>query len=131
MWEYTGNYWERRLTITQNWFDQVILIPQLVSTSCLLLNYFNTTSLFTNATMAGCERIPARAYDRRDAFIQGVGYLTGANTINVMQNSVSLGLYTYNQSIVEDAYARATGVVTVSLASVVLWSGPWSQLTFG
>lgn len=92
-----------------NWFGQVILIPQLCSTTCLLVSSANLST----SQREGCERIPKRAYDRRDQFINGLGYLTGANTINVMQNSVSMGLYTNNQSVLEDSFQRAMGVVTL------------------
>lgn len=58
----------------QNWFGQVILIPQLSSTACLLLS----EELY-ESQLQGCIRIPSRAYDRRDQFINSLGYLTGAN----------------------------------------------------
>jgi hypothetical protein len=61
-----------------NWFGQVILIPNLSSTACLLLE-----KELTSEQKEGCIRIPTRAYSRRDDYIPGVGYLTGANAINV------------------------------------------------
>ncbi|ORY32527.1 polysaccharide lyase family 8 protein [Naematelia encephala] len=92
-----------------NWFDQIILIPQLLSTTCLLVE-----SGLTASELSGCVRIPYRAYQRRDEYIHGVGYLTGANTINVMQNSVSMALYVGNATILDDALHRAMAVVTYS-----------------
>lgn len=58
-----------------NWFGQVILIPQLASTACLIVS---TTNL-TDAQKFGCYNIPNRPYVLRDTSIPGVGYLTGAN----------------------------------------------------
>ncbi|ORX36761.1 chondroitin AC/alginate lyase [Kockovaella imperatae] len=94
-----------------NWFDQVILIPQLMSTTCLLMQ-----DQLTDFELDGCIRIVSRPYDRSNGSIAGVGVLTGANLINVMQNSVSLGLYSNNASIIDDAFNRAFGSVTFSNA---------------
>ncbi|WVQ80630.1 hypothetical protein IAT38_002735 [Cryptococcus sp. DSM 104549] len=93
-----------------NWFGQVILIPQLASTACLLVS----PSGLSDSQKKGCWDIPNRAYSRRDEFINSVGYLTGANAINVMQNSVSMALYNDNATILEDALSRAMSVVVFS-----------------
>ncbi|TXT07369.1 hypothetical protein VHUM_03089 [Vanrija humicola] len=90
-----------------NWFGQVILIPQLASTACLIVS---TTNL-TDAQKFGCYNIPNRPYQIRDTSIPGVGYLTGANMINVMQNSLSMGLYTSNATIVAETLKSAMGAL--------------------
>jgi hypothetical protein len=101
----------------QNWFGQYILIPTLSSTACMVLRETLTTE-----EMAGCVKILQRVYDRSATDIPAVGILTGANVslvtiaperlltrqlVNVMQESVSLGLLTNNASIVTDALSRA------------------------
>ena len=57
-----------------NWFDQVILIPQLCTTTCLLLE-----DQLSESEMQGCVRIGSRAYDRSNGTTNGVVALTGAN----------------------------------------------------
>lgn len=86
-----------------NWYDQVILIPQLVSTACLLLD---GASLSANQT-AGCYDIPYRAYALRDTDTTGVGSLTGANMVLLMELSVSLALYSNDTTMLADAMTRA------------------------
>ena len=61
-----------------NWFDQVILIPQLLGTTCLLIQ-----DKLTDTERDGCVRIVSRAYDRSNGTIDGVGLLTGANVSTV------------------------------------------------
>ncbi|KND87076.1 Chondroitinase-AC [Tolypocladium ophioglossoides CBS 100239] len=91
-----------------NWYGQAILIPQLCSTACLLLK----DAKLSEKQLAGCERIPGRAYDLRDGKFGTGGYMTGANAVLIMQNSVSLALYVNNATILQDAYSRAMKVMT-------------------
>ncbi|KAG9240474.1 polysaccharide lyase family 8 protein [Calycina marina] len=92
----------------QNWYDQAILIPQLCSLTCLLIKDAN----LTDTQLAGCERIPLRAYDLTDMSYGNGGYLTGSNAVNVMQNSVSLALFMENGTILTDAYTRIMALMT-------------------
>ncbi|OAQ70801.1 polysaccharide lyase family 8 protein [Pochonia chlamydosporia 170] len=98
----------------QNWYGQAILIPQLCSTTCLLLKDAN----LTKDQSAGCERIPRRSYDLRDGVYGTGGRMTGANAVLVMQNSASLALYTNNATMLKDAYTRAMSVMTYADATM-------------
>ncbi|KAH6609841.1 polysaccharide lyase family 8 [Trichoderma cornu-damae] len=91
-----------------NWYDQAILIPQLCSTACLLVKDAN----LTDTQRAGCERIPHRAYALRDGTYGTGGRMTGANMVLVMQNSVTLALFTDNRTILADSMSRAMSVMT-------------------
>jgi hypothetical protein len=58
----------------QNWFSNVLLIPQLVGTACLLIQPGTITQNITD----GCTRIMQRGWDQRnDDSMQSK--LTGAN----------------------------------------------------
>ncbi|BEJ10825.1 hypothetical protein CspHIS471_0102470 [Cutaneotrichosporon sp. HIS471] len=89
----------------QNWFGNVILIPQLVTTACLLVMPANLTDLQKEK----CFTIPNRSWELRDLDNPTFGVLTGANMVNVMQNSISMGLFTNNKTIIEEAFSRAMG----------------------
>ncbi|KAL7936407.1 polysaccharide lyase family 8 protein [Trichoderma chlorosporum] len=91
-----------------NWYDQAILIPQLCSTACLLVKDAN----LTDTQRAGCGRIPYRAYALRDGTYGTGGRMTGANMVLVMQNSVTLALFTDNSTILSDSMTRAMSVMT-------------------
>ncbi|KAL7973172.1 family 8 polysaccharide lyase, partial [Trichoderma sp. SZMC 28014] len=91
-----------------NWYDQAILIPQLCSTACLLVKDAN----LTETQQAGCERIPYRAYALRDGTYGTGGKMTGANVVLIMQNSVTLALYTDNSTILDDSMTRAMNEMT-------------------
>ncbi|RXW22963.1 hypothetical protein EST38_g2892 [Candolleomyces aberdarensis] len=91
-----------------NWFSNIILIPELVSQSCLLLN--NTLT----ATETGyCTRITARTYALSDTNINGVGYLTGANTLDVGKISTDGALLANNPTMLADAYRRIHNELTI------------------
>lgn len=66
-------------TWNQNWFGNVILIPQLLSTACLLVMPANLTDLQREK----CFTIPNRAWEVRDLDNPSFGELTGANMVNV------------------------------------------------
>ncbi|CEJ80059.1 hypothetical protein VHEMI00264 [[Torrubiella] hemipterigena] len=91
-----------------NWYGQTILIPQLCSITCLVLKNAN----LTESQRDGCIRIPKRSYDLRDSTYGTGGRLTGANVVLVMQNSVSLGLFMDNATIVQDSLTRAMNIMT-------------------
>lgn len=59
----------------QNWYSSVLLIPRLVSTTCLLL----WTAPLSDAHRRSCIAIPQRVYDRRDTGFTGVSTLDSAN----------------------------------------------------
>ena len=66
-----------------------------------------------------------RIYDISHGFIYGIRYLTGTNvsqssrhrakqqTVNVMQNTVSLAAYTKNATMMADAFSRAFDAMKV------------------
>ncbi|TFK30475.1 chondroitin AC lyase [Coprinopsis marcescibilis] len=84
-----------------NWFSNIILIPELVGQSCLLLG--NSLSA---SEAASCIRITFRSFNTFGRSINGVGYLTGANTLDVARIGIDHGLLSSNASIVNEAYRR-------------------------
>ncbi|KJZ78676.1 hypothetical protein HIM_02067 [Hirsutella minnesotensis 3608] len=93
-----------------NWYDQVILIPQLCSTTCLLLKDAELPPKIAE----GCQRIPRRAYDLMGGKYGTGAYMTGSNAVLVMQNSICLALYTNNATLLRDAFSRAMRTMTFS-----------------
>ncbi|KAJ4144516.1 hypothetical protein LMH87_003397 [Akanthomyces muscarius] len=93
-----------------NWYDQAILIPQLSSTACLLARDGN----LSEEQQEGCIRLTRRTYDNIDLSYGTGGNLTAANIVLVLQSAVSLGLFTENITIVENAMKRAFSVMTFS-----------------
>ena len=95
-----------------SWLSQVILIPSLVSRSCLLFNSSLTAHLSDK-----CQSIPARAYG---TFYQGhKGYLSGANILDVATIGIDLSLLTSNTSLITDAYARVHEEVVIHAGVMV------------
>ncbi|KAF9229321.1 polysaccharide lyase family 8 protein [Gyrodon lividus] len=94
-----------------NWFSNIILIPELVSETCLLVN--DTLSV----TQAGnCSHITLRAYGTFDHYVNGLGYLTGANTLDVAKIGIDQGLRVTNVSMIFDAYQRAHDTLVIEQA---------------
>lgn len=91
-----------------NWYSNIILIPGLVAQSCMLLNATLTPSEATY-----CGRITTRSYGTFDRNLNGVGYLTGANTLDVAKISVDAALLTNNASMLADAYRRVHDELTI------------------
>lgn len=54
-----------------------------------------------------------RSYEMFDRDINGVGYLTGANTLDVARISVDAALITHDAAILEDAYRRVHDELTI------------------
>jgi hypothetical protein len=54
-----------------------------------------------------------RAYGTFDHSINGVGFLTGANTLDIASVGIDIGLLNMNQSIIVDAYQRVHKEVVV------------------
>ncbi|KAH7931010.1 polysaccharide lyase family 8 protein [Leucogyrophana mollusca] len=95
----------------ENWFSNIILIPELVSQTCLLLNDTLTTTQVSN-----CSHITLRAYGTFDHYVNGLGYLTGANTLDVAKIGIDQGLLAVNVSLITDAYTRIHETVVVEQA---------------
>ncbi|KAG5720111.1 Chondroitinase-AC [Termitomyces sp. T112] len=84
-----------------NWFSNIILIPDLVGQSCVLLN-----GTLTPAEVVSCASTLVRSYDTFDTNIPGVGFLTGANTLDVASIGIDFSLLTVNLTVLTDAYRR-------------------------
>ncbi|GLB36185.1 putative polysaccharide lyase family 8, N terminal alpha-helical domain [Lyophyllum shimeji] len=84
-----------------NWFSNIILIPDLVGRSCVLLE-----DTLTPTEGMSCSRITGRAYNTFDKNINGLGFLTGANTLDVAAIGIDLALLTVNATLLADAYRR-------------------------
>ncbi|KAH8120362.1 polysaccharide lyase family 8 protein [Phellopilus nigrolimitatus] len=102
----TPGFWD------PNWFSNIIGIPELVGQSCLLLN-----STLTSNQLSNCTNITGRAYATFDRSINGVGTLTGANTLDVASIGIDLGILTVNASQIADAYKRVHNEVMVQQGS--------------
>lgn len=81
--------------------DQIILIPGWVGQVCLLLG-----DSLTDDESVGCVRMTSRAYGTFITGINGVGAITGANTMDIASIGVDLGLSTQNTTLITDAYNR-------------------------
>ncbi|KAF7436853.1 hypothetical protein PC9H_003686 [Pleurotus ostreatus] len=81
-----------------NWFSNTILIPELSSATCLLLN--NT---LTSTQLSNCTHITLRAYG---TFTRNPTFLAGANTLDVAKVGIDQALLTSNVSLMTDAYSR-------------------------
>ncbi|KAJ7689202.1 polysaccharide lyase family 8 protein [Mycena rosella] len=92
-----------------NWFSNIIGTPELVSMSCLLLN---DTLLPTE--LDHCTTITGRAYGTFDRNINGVGLLTGANTLDVAKIGIDQALLTVNLSMITDAYRRVHAELAIT-----------------
>jgi len=92
-----------------NWFSNIIGTPEVVSTSCLLLN---DTLLQTE--LDHCTTITGRAYGTFDHNINGVGFLTGANTLDVAKIGIDQALLTVNVSMLTDAYRRVHAELAIT-----------------
>ncbi|KAF8168065.1 polysaccharide lyase family 8 protein [Crassisporium funariophilum] len=84
-----------------NWFSNIILIPELVSQTCLLLNDTLAPAQFGN-----CVHMTGRTYATFNRNINGVGTLTGANALDVAKIGIDQALLTSNLTLLTDAYRR-------------------------
>ncbi|OCH96195.1 galactose mutarotase-like protein [Obba rivulosa] len=91
-----------------NWFSNIILIPRLVGETCLLLG-----DSLDDILLTGCTRIMSRAYGTFDRRINGLGYLTGANTLDVAKIGIDEALLTRNVTLLSDAYRRIHSEVVI------------------
>lgn len=90
---------------------KIIGIPQLVEESCLLLNNSLTATQHSN-----CSNIGLRAYATFGRSINGLGFLTGSNTLDVASMAIDLALLTTNVSLLTDAYSRVHNEVVIQQA---------------
>ncbi|KAF8626538.1 hypothetical protein AX15_004841 [Amanita polypyramis BW_CC] len=82
-----------------NWFSNVILIPNLIGQTCLLLNESLTMPQLNN-----CTRITGRSYA---AFGRArATYLTGANVLDVAKIGIDGALLAVNVTQLTDAFRR-------------------------
>ncbi|KAF8807439.1 polysaccharide lyase family 8 protein [Phlegmacium glaucopus] len=84
-----------------NWFSNIILIPELVSQTCLLLN-----DTLAPAQLDKCIDMTGRSYATFSRTVNGLGTLTGANTLDVAKIGIDQALLTSNISLLTDAYQR-------------------------
>ncbi|TCD71496.1 hypothetical protein EIP91_008877 [Steccherinum ochraceum] len=84
-----------------NWFSNVILIPNLVSQSCLLIN-----ENLSPEQASSCANITLRTYGTFGHTVHGLGIATGANLLDISKIGIDQGLRGSNESIIADAYTR-------------------------
>ncbi|OBZ79298.1 Chondroitinase-AC, partial [Grifola frondosa] len=92
-----------------NWYSNIIGIPLLLSQGCLLI----TNNSLTPTQLSNCTHITGRAYGTFDHNINGVGFLTGANTLDVAKVGIDQALLTTNVSMITDAYMRIHNEVVI------------------
>ncbi|KAJ6604690.1 polysaccharide lyase family 8 protein, partial [Mycena vulgaris] len=92
-----------------NWFSNIIGTPELVGMSCLLLN-----DSLLQTELDHCTTITGRAYGTFDHNINGVGFLTGANTLDVAKIGIDQALLTVNVSMLTDAYRRVHAELVIT-----------------
>ncbi|KAI8882026.1 polysaccharide lyase family 8 protein, partial [Backusella circina FSU 941] len=79
-----------------NWFAQMILMPRLITNACLLIK-----SNLTSTQLGNCTRTGQRPLARIDTWVYGIGYMTGANMLDVATTIINLGLVTNNETTVQ------------------------------
>jgi hypothetical protein len=104
--------------------SQIILIPDFVGKVCNLVR-----GELSASQLGSCNRMLARTYGTFDRYVGGVGYLTGANTLDVASISLDYGLLNDNTTVVADAYRRLHNEVI--LVDVVRADGIRRDGSFG
>lgn len=101
-----------------NWFSNMILIPNLVGESCLLLLQAPEASGgLTPSQLSNCKRMTARSFNTFNySVINGLGKLTGANTLDVASIGIANGLLAGDASVVGKAYEKVHAEVVVQNA---------------
>ncbi|KAI0094643.1 polysaccharide lyase family 8 protein [Irpex rosettiformis] len=87
-----------------NWFSNIILIPNLVAQTCLLVKDNLTVTEHGN-----CTHFTSRTYGTFDHNVNGLGTLTGANLLDVARIGIDEALLNSNSSQLTDAYRRIHG----------------------
>lgn len=94
-----------------NWFSNVILVPNLVGQTCLLLNE-TLAPLQSN----NCSRITSRSYKSfLDSSLKG--YLTGANALDIAKIGIDGGLLTINATQIGDAFDHIHSQIIIQNAT--------------
>ncbi|KAI0651821.1 chondroitin AC/alginate lyase [Trametes meyenii] len=96
-----------------NWFSNIIGIPELVGEACLLVG----ANALTDPQVNNCTHITTRAFGTFGQHVNGLGTLTGANTLDVAKIGIDSGLLINNASILTDGYARIHSEVVVQNAT--------------
>lgn len=79
-----------------------------MSQSCLLLN--NT---LTPTQLGNCTHITLRAYGTFDHYVNGIGYITGSNALDLGKIGIDEGLLVVNISMIVDAFTRIHETVVI------------------
>ncbi|OBZ79152.1 Chondroitinase-AC [Grifola frondosa] len=108
-----------------NWFSNIIALPTLIGEGCLLIS----NSTLTPTQLRNCTHITERSYSTFGRNINGLGVLTGANTLDVAKVGIDQALLTWNVSLITDAYGRIHKEVVVQ--NVVKADGIRSDGSFG
>ena len=88
--------------------EQIILIPNLVAQTCLLVK-----DDLTDTEHGNCTHIVSRTYGTFDHHVNGLGTLTGANLLDVARIGIDEALLNNNASQLTDAYRRIHGEALV------------------
>ncbi|KAG8950415.1 hypothetical protein FRC04_007430 [Tulasnella sp. 424] len=101
----------------QNWFSNVILIPRQAIQTSLLLNEF-----ITPEQRAAAVHLVERGATTFGRWVYGLGYITGANTLDISSNLVNAGIVqalagnATGYDLIDDAFERVHNEVVVQEA---------------
>ncbi|KAI0752805.1 polysaccharide lyase family 8 protein [Daedaleopsis nitida] len=95
-----------------NWFSNIIGVPDLVGSACLLVGH----DTLTPTQVSNCTNILQRSFGTFDRHVNGLGTLTGANTLDVAKIGIDSGLLNSNATVVTDGYQRIHKEVVVQNA---------------
>ncbi|KAI0365220.1 galactose mutarotase-like protein [Pilatotrama ljubarskyi] len=95
-----------------NWFSNIIGTPELVGEACLLMG----VGALTDTQISNCTHITTRAFGTFDHNVNGLGFATGANTLDIAKIGIDSGLLINNASILTDGYGRIHREVVVQNA---------------
>ena len=95
------------------WELQIIGIPELVGEACLLVG----ADVLTDSQVGNCTNILGRAFGTFGRNVNGLGFLTGANTLDVAKIGIDSGLLVDNATIIADGYSRIHNEVVVQNAT--------------
>jgi hypothetical protein len=74
----------------------MILMPRLITNVCLLVK-----ANLTSTQLGNCAKTGDRPLARIDTWVYGIGYMTGANMLDVATTVINLGLITNNETTVQ------------------------------
>ncbi|KAF9514122.1 polysaccharide lyase family 8 protein [Hydnum rufescens UP504] len=91
-----------------NWFSNIILIPRLVGQACLLL--LQAPDPLTSTQLSNCTHFTSRSFSTFNyTHINGLGTLTGANTLDVATSCTQAYGRVHAEVVVQTA-TRADGI---------------------